>query len=79
MSSATLNLNVLPRRMLKPAEAAGYCGRSLKRFQSECPVQPVEFDNGDKRYDIRDLDAWLDSLKSAHTDIEDDDIVARLA
>lgn len=75
MSTATLNLRVSPRRMLKSGEAAEYCGRPAKRFQAECPVSPVAFPNGDRLYDIRDLDSWLDCLKG---NSEADDIIARL-
>ena len=64
--------------MLKASEAAEYCSRSLKRFQIECPKSPVEFENGDKRWDIRDLDAWVDSLKEGVGCQEDDEIVGRL-
>jgi hypothetical protein len=77
MSSATLQINVIPKRMLDKKEAAHHCGRSVRRFEIECPVQPVRFPNGDLRWDVQDLDAWLDSLKAG--DIADvDDIVARL-
>jgi hypothetical protein len=31
MSSATVQINVVPKRLLKKAEAASYCGRSVKR------------------------------------------------
>ena len=63
MSTATLNLTVISKRMLDKREAAEHCGRSLKRFEVECPVSPVRFPNGDIRYDVRDLDQWLDTLK----------------
>ncbi len=77
MSTATLNLRVSPRRMLSSREAAGYCGRTSKRFTVECPVSPIIFTNGDRLYDMRDLDAWLDSLKVRVS--VGDDIVSRLA
>ena len=63
MSSAVVNLTVISKRMLNKREAAEHCGRSLKRFEVECPISPVRFPNGDLRYDVRDLDKWLDSLK----------------
>jgi hypothetical protein len=77
MSMATFQLNVIPKRMLTKAEGAHHCGRPVKRFERECPVTPVRFPNGDSRYDVRDLDAWLDSLKSG-ADAAADDILARL-
>jgi hypothetical protein len=72
MSVAALQIRVTPKRMLDKKEAAAYCGRSLKRFEAECPVKPVCFANGDLRYDMRELDAWLDSMKAgaANDDVE---------
>ncbi len=65
MSTATVNLTVISKRMLSKREAAEHCGRSLKRFEAECPVAPVRFPNGDLRFDVRnDLDTWLDTLKA---------------
>jgi hypothetical protein len=78
MSTATFQITLTPKRMLDEKEAARHCGRTLKRFKLECPVQPVRFPNGDIRYDVRDLDAWLDSLKAGAAN-DDDAIVARLA
>ena len=49
MASATLNLNVLQKRMLTKSEAAEHCGRSARRFEIECPVQSVRFANGEGR------------------------------
>ena len=46
------------------AEAAEHCGRTVKRFEIESPTRFVRFANGDVRWDVRDLDAWIDSLKS---------------
>ena len=77
MSVAALQIRIVPKRMLDRKEAAAYCGRSVKRFEAECPVAPIRFPNGDKRHDMRDLDAWLDSLK-AGTDEGADAIIARL-
>jgi hypothetical protein len=77
MTLATLQINITPKRMLTKAEAAHHCGRPVKRFEVECPVRPVQFANGDLRYDVRDLDAWLDSLKGGKSS-DADDIIARL-
>lgn len=77
MASATVQLNIIPKRMLTKAEAAQHCGRPVKRFEVECPVAAVRFPNGDKRYDVRDIDAWLDSLKGGGSS-DADDIVGRL-
>ena len=76
MPSATLQITVIPKRMLTEKEAAHHCGRPVTRFKAECPVGPVRFPNGDLRYDVQDIDVWLNSLKvGADTG---DDIVRRL-
>lgn len=73
-----LNLTVISKRMLSKREAAEHCGRSLKRFEVECPVAPIRFPNGDLRYDVHDLDKkWLDKLKDSSED--SDAIIRRLA
>jgi hypothetical protein len=76
-ASATLLLSIVPKRMLTRAEAAGHCGRSVKQFEAECPVTPIRFANGDLRFDVRDLDAWLDSVKAGQSG-DVDAIIARL-
>jgi hypothetical protein len=77
MPSATLNLRVQPFRLLTKAEAAHYCGRSVKKFESQCPVPPIEMADGDLLWDVQDLDRWIETLKN---EVGDDDsaIVARL-
>lgn len=76
ISTATVNVTVIAKRMLAKREAAEHCGRSLKRFEAECPISPVIFPNGDLRYDVRDLDCWLDTLKGETHDAGQ--IIARL-
>ncbi|TGQ02328.1 hypothetical protein EN851_27175 [Mesorhizobium sp. M8A.F.Ca.ET.208.01.1.1] len=63
--------------MLDAREAADYCGIVPKRFPAECNVTPVSMPNGQRRYDMRDLDTWLDSLKSGDAS-SDDDLVGKL-
>ena len=77
MSSATLQINVIPKRLLSEAEAAHHCGRPVRRFKMECPCQAVVFPNGDKRFDVKDLDGWIDGLKAGGAS-DGDDIVTRL-
>ena len=77
MSTATFQITLTPKRMLTETEAARHCGLLPKRFKLECPVQPIRYSNGDIRYDVRDLDAWLDSLKAGAAN-DDDAIVAKL-
>ena len=76
--STTLQINVVPIRMLTMAEAARHCGRTLTRFKIECPVQPVIYPNGDKRYDVQDLDVWINSLKAGAGNHDTDAILAKL-
>jgi hypothetical protein len=77
VTAATLSLRVQPFRLLTKAEAAHYCRRSVKKFESQCPVPPIEMADGDRLWDVRDLDRWIDSLKN---DPDDDAnaIVSRL-
>jgi hypothetical protein len=77
MASAVLQINVIPKRMLTRTEAAHHCGRSSKRFDAECPVRLVKYPNGDLRFDVQDLDSWINSLKAGGED-DGDAIVARL-
>jgi hypothetical protein len=77
MSAATFQIKFTPKRMLDEKEAANHCGRKPRQFKVECPVQPIRFPNGDTRYDVRDLDTWLDGLKAGNTD-DVDAIVERL-
>ena len=76
MPSAILNLRVQPFRLLKKAEAAHYCSRSLKTFEAQCPVRPISMANGDRRWDVLDLDRWIDGLKGDSPAV--DDILDRL-
>jgi hypothetical protein len=78
MPTATLNLNVLQKRMLNKTEAAAHCGRPVKRFEIECPIQALRFANGDLRWDLRDLDGWIDNLKSGVVDSDSDTIIDKL-
>lgn len=77
MSNATLTLRVSPRRMLKPNEAAAYCGIPTRRFVTECTIAPVAMPHGAKLYDMQDLDIWLDNLKSGQSS-SDDDLIRQL-
>lgn len=78
MPTATLNLTVVSNRMLTKSQAAHYCGRPVKRFAIECPVPPLQFENGDERHDVHDLDGWLDRLKQAGGNDDSDIILAKL-
>jgi hypothetical protein len=51
-------------RLLDRSQAAAYCGISLAVFTVRCPVRPLPMGKGKRleRYDIRDLDEWIDRL-----------------
>ena len=72
VTATTLSLRVQPFRLLTKPEAAHYCRRSVRKFESQCPVPPIEMADGDRLWDVRDLDRWIDSLKidSGHDDAE---------
>jgi hypothetical protein len=78
MSTATLNIRVKEQRLISPADAAFYVGLDARRFKLECQVQPVQMPNGAFRFDKRDLDRWIDTLKGDVTD-SDEQIVGRLS
>lgn len=77
MATTTLNLRVQPYRLLTKVEAAHYCRRSIKKFATQCPVQPLKMADGDLLWDVQDLDRWIESLKSGTID-EAEAALARL-
>ncbi len=56
-----------PVRLLTEEFAAAYIGISVGKFRQRCPVRPVDLGRGARRFDVRDLDAWVDRLKSGDT------------
>jgi hypothetical protein len=61
---------VLPlpcKRLLNVDEAAEYCGIGRVSFLSNCPVRAKRIRPGQRglRYDVRDLDEWIDTLGAA--------------
>lgn len=73
-------MNDFPRRMLATKDAALYCGVPRSYFSSICPARPVKlYENAHPRYDVFDLDKWIDSVKSGGKEEgSDDDIANRL-
>ena len=71
-----LHVSLMSKRMLTKVEAAHHCGLSAKVFWQECPVTPVNVARGQLRWDVQDLDRWLDGLKDDANGI--DAILARL-
>ena len=78
MGSANLNISVINKRMLKQAEAADYTGLPVKHFKVNCPVQPIELRPGTMLYDKRDLDVWIDGMKSGVEQITHAEILGKL-
>lgn len=79
MGAATLNLNVVEKRILSPSEAASYCGIPPRLFPKVCPVQPVQLAQKYQGYDKRDLDQWIEAEKSNSEVMGRNDILGRLA
>lgn len=68
------------KRLLPLKDAALYCGVPRSYFQSKCPAKPVKlYENAHPRYDILDLDKWIDSVKGGGTEeVSDDDGIDQL-
>ena len=49
--------------------AARYCGVPVSRFAGVCPMRPVRIAEKLK-WDIKDLDKWIDSIKNEEADDE---------
>lgn len=77
MTTATLNLRLIPRRLLTAKDAAVYCGIPARRFRSLCGVSPVEMPDGTKLFDLQDLDRWVEELKAGGSG-EADEILEKL-
>jgi hypothetical protein len=62
---------IAPRLVYKK-EAAFYCGIGVESFAANCPVAPVRVGPGMRglRYDLYDLDVWIDSLKQSSMNAE---------
>jgi predicted DNA-binding transcriptional regulator AlpA len=74
-------------RLVTKSEAAAFCGISRAAFDRICPIQPIELESGNKRllrYDVEDIEDWIDGLKARSTDgetwidISNDDYLSRL-
>jgi hypothetical protein len=62
---------IAPRLVYKK-EAAFYCGIGVESFTANCPVAPLRVGPGMRglRYDLYDLDGWIDSLKQSSMSAE---------
>lgn len=66
----------LPKRLLSRVEAASYCGMSVESFSNNCNVRPIRVRSGQRglRYDLHDLNDWIDSKKSERGEMGTDSI-----
>lgn len=65
------------RRMLPVKDAARYCGIPRSYFSSICPARPVKlYEKAHPKYDVFDLDKWIDSIKSGGKEEGSDDDIA---
>jgi hypothetical protein len=66
MKKAGLPAGLSPR-LLTRSQAAAYCQVSDAIFTARCPVAPVKMGESVRmyRWDIRELDRWLDGLGTA--------------
>ena len=64
MATTNLNISVIDKRMMKQSEAASYSGLPVKHFKAACPVRPVELKEGTLLWDRKDIDLWIDDVKS---------------
>lgn len=68
----------LAPRLLTKTEAAAYCGVSVPIFSEVCAVNPISLGEGVrlKRWDVRDLDEWIDR-KAGRSPPSADDLLER--
>lgn len=59
-------MNLPSARLLTKTQAASYCGLSPATFGGVCPVKPIALGDGVRmhRYDVRDIDNWIDGFKA---------------
>jgi hypothetical protein len=50
----------------------------VKKFEAQCPVPPIEMADGDRLWDVQDLDRWIESLKYG-SNPAGEDILGKLA
>ncbi len=59
------------RRLLTTDEAASYCGVSAPTLKAHVRIAPVKIGNS-VRYDVRELDRWLDGKRQSEPVSGDD-------
>lgn len=67
-------------RLFNKAQAARYCGMGVESFAVNCPVKPMRVRSGDRglRWDIRELDDWIDKFKKNLVSTENVDWLKRV-
>ena len=75
--------NLRRPRLLTRGEAAAYCSVSVPTFERVCSIAPVALIKGNSRlhrFDIRDIDAWIDSRKDINDNkpTSNSDLIDRL-
>lgn len=60
---AVVHINVSPKRLLNLQDAAGYVDYGTEKFKALCPVKPIEMPCGQLKFDIADLDTWIEIIK----------------
>ena len=67
MSTAHKNSSIARApRLLTRGDAAAYCSVSVPAFERICGIAPVSLAKNNprlERFDIRDIDAWIESKK----------------
>ena len=68
------------KRLLGQTTAAAYVGLSVKVFKRECDVKPILMGSNNRilRYDVRDLDSWIEKRKAGFNDNEPIDWLERV-
>jgi len=58
--NATITVVFREKRLLTRSEAASYMNLPETAFEDVCPVPPLEILAGEKLWDKRELDEWID-------------------
>lgn len=78
MAFQTMKVTTKPARLVTVREAADYCRLPQRKFEAQCPAKPIIFETGEKRYDLHDIDPWLDGLKADGMAHSQDEILGKL-
>lgn len=79
MPTGSININLMEPRMLKKTDAAAYVCLPQNLFLALCPCTPIEIQNGKRLWDRRDLDKWIDGVKTGTVISTTNEILAKLS